>query len=75
MIFLCNFTWLTIRYFGHGSGNQYVRSQKILEACVPPLVMLAGCSSGALESEGELDCVGFALDYLKAGRYIIELIE
>ncbi|KAI9357905.1 peptidase family C50-domain-containing protein [Zopfochytrium polystomum] len=54
-------------YFGHGGGEQYVRSHKIrkLEKCAVSLLM--GCSSGRLKPAGEYDPSGIALSYMIAG--------
>ncbi|KAL0578391.1 separin protein [Marasmius crinis-equi] len=54
-------------YFGHGGGEQYVRSHKIrhLRSCAA--VMLWGCSSGYLRDMGDFDRVGTPLNYMLAG--------
>ncbi|KAK1232899.1 separin protein [Marasmius sp. AFHP31] len=54
-------------YFGHGGGEQYVRSHKIrhLQRCAA--VMLWGCSSGFLRDMGDFDRVGTPLNYMLAG--------
>ena len=54
-------------YFGHGSGNQYIRSRTIkrLDKCAVSLLM--GCSSGALTEAGEFEPYGTPIDYMHAG--------
>ncbi|KAF9456116.1 peptidase family C50-domain-containing protein [Collybia nuda] len=54
-------------YFGHGGGEQYVRSHKIraLPSCAA--TMLWGCSSGALQDMGDFDRSGTPYSYMIAG--------
>ncbi|KAG1748438.1 peptidase family C50-domain-containing protein [Suillus paluster] len=54
-------------YFGHGGGEQYVRSHKIrhLQRCAA--TMLWGCSSGSLKEMGDFDRVGTPFNYMLAG--------
>ena len=54
-------------YFGHGSGNQYIRSRTVkgLDKCAVSLLM--GCSSGALTEAGEFEPYGTPIDYMHAG--------
>ncbi|TFK48944.1 hypothetical protein OE88DRAFT_1737166 [Heliocybe sulcata] len=54
-------------YFGHGGGEQYVRSHKIkhLKRCA--VTMLWGCSSGALRDMGDFDPIGTPYNYMLAG--------
>ncbi|KAJ1555898.1 hypothetical protein HK405_011012, partial [Cladochytrium tenue] len=61
------FSKLLDRYFGHGGGEQFVRSQKVrkLERCAVSFLM--GCSSGRLKPAGEFDPSGIALSYVIAG--------
>ncbi|KAL4079672.1 peptidase family C50-domain-containing protein [Scleroderma citrinum] len=54
-------------YFGHGGGEQYVRSHKIRHLPRCAATMLWGCSSGALKDMGEFDRVGTPYHYMLAG--------
>jgi len=54
-------------YFGHGGGEQYVRSHKIRSLPTCAAVMLWGCSSGALREMGEFDRTGTPYNYILAG--------
>ncbi|EJU02296.1 hypothetical protein DACRYDRAFT_116022 [Dacryopinax primogenitus] len=56
-----------VLYFGHGGGEQYVRSQQIRRLSRCASVMLWGCSSGALRSMGEFDRFGTPHNYMLAG--------
>ncbi|KAL8943604.1 MAG: hypothetical protein Q9216_000969 [Gyalolechia sp. 2 TL-2023] len=53
-------------YFGHGSGNQYIRSKTIqkMERCAVALLM--GCSSGKLTEAGEFEAYGTPMSYMHA---------
>ncbi|GAB7354360.1 hypothetical protein MBLNU459_g4867t1 [Dothideomycetes sp. NU459] len=55
-------------YFGHGSGNQYVRNRAIrkLDKC-SDVVWLMGCSSGAVAENGDYEPTSVPLSYLMAG--------
>lgn len=55
------------RYFGHGGGEQYARSNKIRALAKCAAVMLWGCSSGDLKEMGEFDRVGTPYNYMLAG--------
>ncbi|KAL8733851.1 MAG: hypothetical protein Q9166_001839 [cf. Caloplaca sp. 2 TL-2023] len=54
-------------YFGHGSGNQYIRSRTVqkLDKCAVALLM--GCSSGKLTEVGEFEPYGTPMSYMQAG--------
>ncbi|KAG9302696.1 hypothetical protein G9A89_005170 [Geosiphon pyriformis] len=54
-------------YFGHGSGDQYIRGPQVrqLDRCAVTLLM--GCSSGYLKPAGEFDPTGTALSYIMSG--------
>ncbi|KAJ3217086.1 hypothetical protein HDU67_008555 [Dinochytrium kinnereticum] len=54
-------------YFGHGSGENFLRSSRIrtLNRCAVTLLM--GCSSGKQHRMGEFDSKGTPLSYLIAG--------
>ncbi|CAG8512638.1 2627_t:CDS:10, partial [Scutellospora calospora] len=54
-------------YVGHGTGEQYIRSNRIrtLDRCA--VTLLLGCSSGHLCDGGEFDPSGTALSYIIAG--------
>ncbi|KAG6902753.1 hypothetical protein C0995_011901 [Termitomyces sp. Mi166 len=54
-------------YFGHGGGEQYIRSHKIRHLPVCAATMLWGCSSGALREMGDFDRVGTPFNYMLAG--------
>ncbi|KZO95424.1 hypothetical protein CALVIDRAFT_599208 [Calocera viscosa TUFC12733] len=56
-----------VLYFGHGGGEQYVRSQQIRALSRCAAVMLWGCSSGALRKMGEFDRFGTPHNYMLAG--------
>jgi len=73
MIFSCIFGryCTNTRYFGHGSGEQYVKSAQVkrLQRCA--VTMLFGCSSGKLRDAGDFEPWGTPFTYLLAGRYIL----
>ncbi|KAG8921766.1 hypothetical protein FRC02_012360 [Tulasnella sp. 418] len=54
-------------YFGHGGGQQYIRSNKLrhLQKCA--ITMLWGCSSGAMKEMGDFDPMGTPNHYMLAG--------
>lgn len=54
-------------YFGHGSGDQYIRSKTIkrLQKCA--VTVLMGCSSGALTEAGEFEPYGPPISYMLGG--------
>ncbi|KAL8870727.1 MAG: hypothetical protein Q9174_003297, partial [Haloplaca sp. 1 TL-2023] len=54
-------------YFGHGSGQQYIRPKTIqrLDRCAVALLM--GCSSGKLTEAGEFEAYGTPMSYMHAG--------
>ncbi|KAK0449824.1 peptidase family C50-domain-containing protein [Desarmillaria tabescens] len=54
-------------YFGHGGGEQYVRSHRIRHLPRCAAVMLWGCSSGFLREMGNFDRVGAPYNYIIAG--------
>ena len=54
-------------YFGHGGGEQYVRSHRIRNLPKCAATMLWGCSSGALRDMGEFDRNGTPYNYVLAG--------
>ncbi|KAF8155999.1 cysteine peptidase C50 [Crassisporium funariophilum] len=54
-------------YFGHGGGEQYVRSHKIRSLPTCAAAMLWGCSSGALREMGDFDRTGTPYNYMLAG--------
>ncbi|KAJ7632765.1 cysteine peptidase C50 [Roridomyces roridus] len=54
-------------YFGHGGGEQYLRSHKIRNLPRCAATMLWGCSSGSLREMGDFDRVGTPYNYMLAG--------
>ncbi|KAG6850976.1 hypothetical protein H0H93_005845 [Arthromyces matolae] len=54
-------------YFGHGGGEQYLRSHKIRNLATCASTMLWGCSSGILREMGDFDRVGTPYNYMLAG--------
>ncbi|KAG6876419.1 hypothetical protein C0992_013023 [Termitomyces sp. T32_za158] len=54
-------------YFGHGGGEQYIRSHRIRKLPACAATMLWGCSSGALREMGDFDRVGTPFNYMIAG--------
>jgi separase len=54
-------------YFGHGGGENYVRSHKIRALPRCAATMLWGCSSGRLKPQGEFDRTGTPYHYMLAG--------
>ncbi|KAI0298727.1 peptidase family C50-domain-containing protein [Multifurca ochricompacta] len=54
-------------YFGHGGGEQYIRSHKIRHLPQCAATMLWGCSSGLLRDMGEFDRIGTPYNYTLAG--------
>ena len=63
-------------YFGHGGGEQYVRSHRIRNLPTCAATMLWGCSSGALRDLGDFDRTGTPYNYMLAGWYdsLLEMI-
>ncbi|KAG8627325.1 hypothetical protein KVT40_004808 [Elsinoe batatas] len=61
----------TLLYFGHGSGTQYIgeRSIQRLKKCAD-VVWLMGCSSGKVQTWGELESESVPLSYLLAGEEV-----
>ncbi|CAE6434440.1 unnamed protein product, partial [Rhizoctonia solani] len=55
------------RYFGHGGGEQFIRSQKIRHLPQCSATMLWGCSSGAMREMGDFDPIGTPYHYMLAG--------
>lgn len=55
------------RYFGHGGGEQYVRTHKIRNLPRCAATMLWGCSSGTLREMGDFDRTGTPNSYFVAG--------
>jgi hypothetical protein len=64
-----------VRYFGHGSGEQYIRSHKIRHLPKCATTMLWGCSSGLLRDQGDLDRTGTACHYMVAGWYVSSRVK
>ncbi|PFH48873.1 hypothetical protein AMATHDRAFT_148907 [Amanita thiersii Skay4041] len=56
-----------VAYFGHGGGEQYIRSYKIRHLPRCAATMLWGCSSGALKEMGNFDRIGTPYNYMIAG--------
>jgi separase len=56
-----------LRYFGHGSGEQYVKSTKLTRLPNTALTMLFGCSSGKLREAGDFEPWGTPYTYLLGG--------
>lgn len=56
-------------YFGHGSGNQYIRDRTVkkLDKCAE-VVWLMGCSSGKVTEYGDYEPTSVPLSYLVAGK-------
>ncbi|KAI0064205.1 hypothetical protein BV25DRAFT_1914431 [Artomyces pyxidatus] len=54
-------------YFGHGGGEQYIRSHKIRHLPQCAATMLWGCSSGLLREMGSFDRTGTPYNYILAG--------
>ncbi|KAI8071039.1 peptidase family C50-domain-containing protein [Gongronella butleri] len=54
-------------YFGHSAGQSLVRGQVIRQLPRCPVSILMGCSSGALQAQGDFDPHGYALNYLLGG--------
>lgn len=63
---------IIIRYCGHGSGSQYIASERIQRLKVKPLQMLFGCSSVALKDlGGHTDMYGDVMEFAIACRLLI----
>lgn len=58
-------------YFGHGGGEQYIRSLKIKHLPRCAVLFLWGCSSGHLKSQGQLDRIGTPWNYMLAGWCVL----
>ncbi|CAO3592950.1 unnamed protein product [Absidia cylindrospora] len=54
-------------FFGHSAGQSLIRGQLIRQLPRCPVTLLMGCSSGALQSQGEYDPNGYVLNYLLGG--------
>ncbi|ORX55548.1 hypothetical protein DM01DRAFT_253316, partial [Hesseltinella vesiculosa] len=54
-------------YFGHSAGQSMIRGQVIRQLPRCPVAILMGCSSGALQSQGDYDPHGYVLNYLLGG--------
>jgi separase len=54
-------------YFGHGSGNQFIRTRTVRKLERAPTTWLMGCSSGAVTDNGGFEPSGMILAYLTAG--------
>lgn len=54
-------------YFGHGSGESFVKGSHIRRLKKCATCLLLGCSSGELKRQGKFDPRGPVLDYLVAG--------
>lgn len=54
-------------YFGHGGGEQYIRSHVIKQLSQCAVSILMGCSSGYLKPAGDFDPYGTPLNYMIAG--------
>jgi hypothetical protein len=63
------------RYFGHGSGEQYVKSVQIKRLQNTAVTMLFGCSSGKLREAGDFEPWGTPVTYLLGGRYLLHLFH
>lgn len=53
-------------YAGHGGGEQYIRSKSIQSAHHIPPILLMGCSSGLVHTDGVLHPYGTVYNYLSA---------
>ncbi|KAK9476091.1 peptidase family C50-domain-containing protein [Lipomyces japonicus] len=56
-----------VLYFGHGGGEQYVRTNQIKNLQHCSATFLLGCSSGELHSSGEFEPWGTPINYLIGG--------
>ena len=54
-------------YFGHGSGDQYIRAREIKKLDKCAVTILMGCSSGALVEAGDFEPYGPPTNYMHAG--------
>ncbi|KAJ3513288.1 hypothetical protein NMY22_g15087 [Coprinellus aureogranulatus] len=54
-------------YFGHGGGEQYIRSHRIRGLPTCAATLLWGCSSGALKEMGDFDRIGTPYNYMLGG--------
>lgn len=55
-------------YFGHSAGQSFMRGSTIKQLPRCAVSLLMGCSSAVLESKGEFDAHGYALNFLLGGR-------
>ena len=51
------------RFLGHGSGSKYLKARELCRIDCEAAVMLMGCSSGALDSRGDMESAGIIYDY------------
>lgn len=54
-------------YFGHGGAEQYIRSSAVRRLISHSVVMLWGCSSGALHDQGDFGRTGTPYNYMIGG--------
>ncbi|KAG0170304.1 hypothetical protein DFQ29_009352 [Apophysomyces sp. BC1021] len=54
-------------YFGHSAGQAFLRGQHVRQVKQCPVALLMGCSSGALDSQGDYDPSGYVMNFLLGG--------
>lgn len=54
-------------YFGHSSGEQYLKGDRVKELHIKAVAMLMGCSSGLLKQQGSFDPQGISVQYMLGG--------
>ncbi|KAF7730176.1 hypothetical protein EC973_002784 [Apophysomyces ossiformis] len=54
-------------YFGHSAGQSFLRGQHIRQLKRCSVALLVGCSSGALDSQGDYDPSGYVMNFLLGG--------
>jgi separase len=63
----CSLTNIFHSYFGHGNGEQFIRSRKIKSLRRCAATMIWGCSSGFMKDMGSFDRTGTPAHYMLAG--------
>jgi hypothetical protein len=62
---------LKYSYFGHGAGETYFSSNKVLKETNKAVSLLIGCSSGAVSKCGQYEPSAVVLNYLISGVCIL----
>jgi separase len=61
------------RFLGHGGAEQFVRTQTLAALPRCAAALLWGCSSGAIDDQGEYGYACTPFEYLKAGACVCKI--